>query len=410
MIETRIPTTIVFLAAIAGLAVADGGHCGSPPASRPSVEAVRPGLHAVDGVLMKGGRPYRGIGVNYFSAFIRTLARQDDLSYKRGMAALREKTIPFIRFTPNGFWAAEWSLYMKDRPRYFALLDEFVREAEQREIGLIPSFFWFFATVPDVVGEPVDQWGNPASKTHALMREYVADVVGRYKDSPAIWAWEFGNEYRLHVDLPGAEQGKPHVSPKLGTPTTRTARDKLDRAAAECAQREFARVVRRIDPHRLLVTGDAMVRNCAFHLMTERRWDLDTPAQTAAMLLRDTPDPYDGISIHLYPVRDWHFFDPPIDLADLLAICRDVSVASGKPLFVGEFGASEELGAEKVRSYVTKMLDAIVSLRIPLAALWVYDLPMQEGTHNVTTENGRAWMLDAVGEANGRIGLDRSSK
>lgn len=368
-----------------------------------------PGLYVDRGVLMKAGRPYRGVGINYFNAFIRCLANPDDRSYKAGLAVLCEKNIPFVRFTPNGYWAREWSLFIKDRPRYFALLDEFIHEAEQQRIGLIPSFFWFFGALPDAVGEPIDQWGNPASKTHALMREYVNAVVERYKDSLAIWAWEFGNEHRLHIDLPGERQGLPHVAPSLGTPTTRTARDKLERSAVECAQREFALAVRRIDPHRLLVTGDAMVRSCAYHLMTARKWQRDTPAQTTAMLLRDNADPYDSISIHLYPVRDYEYFDPPAPLRFVLGVCQDAALAIGKPLFMGEFGASEDLGEAKVREHVTEYLDAIVELRIPLSALWVYDLSLQDGTYNITPSNNRAWMLDAVGETNRRLQQDRAS-
>jgi hypothetical protein len=29
--------------------------------------------------------------------------------------------------------------------------------------------------------------GNPASKTRAFYRKFAADIVSRYKDSPAIW-------------------------------------------------------------------------------------------------------------------------------------------------------------------------------------------------------------------------------
>ena len=361
------------------------------------------------GVLMRAGRPYRGIGVNYFSAFIRTLADPKDVSYQAGMAALHRKNIPFIRFTVNGFWAADWALYLKDRPRYFALLDEFVHEAERQGIGLIPSFFWCFATVPDIVHEPIDQWGNPASKTQALMREYATAVVERYRNSPAIWAWEFGNEYRLQVDLPGEKAGLPYVAPAMGTPTTRTARDKLSRAAVESAQREFARVVRRLDPHRLLITGDSIPRPYAYHLMEAPRWTRDTPEQTKAMLLRDNADPYDTISIHYYPTKDHEFFDPPASLHDLLRLCQETAAGAGKPLFVGEFGASEEIGPDKVRDRVTAILNSIVELHVPLAALWVFDLPMQDGSYNVTTQNNRAWMLDAIGEADRRLGGEQAS-
>ncbi len=174
----------------------------------------------------------------------------------------------------------------------------------------------------------------------------------------------------------------------------------MDRA---CAQREFARAVRRIDPHRLLITGDSIPRPYAYHLMKAPRWERDTPAQTAAMLLGDNADPYDSISIHLYPNKDHEFFEPRATLRELMRFCQETAVGAGKPLFVGEFGASEELGADKVRQYVTEMLDTLIELRVPLSALWVYDLSSQDGTYNVTSSNNRAWMLDAVGEANRRV-------
>ena len=34
---------------------------------------------------------------------------------------------------------------------------------------------------------------------------YVREVVTRYRDNPTIWAWELGNEFSLHGDLPNAE-------------------------------------------------------------------------------------------------------------------------------------------------------------------------------------------------------------
>lgn len=90
---------------------------------------------AGDGVLFKDGDPYRGIGVNCFDAFARTLADPNDTSHG---------------------------------------------------VGLIPSLFWCIPMVPDLVGEPCDQWGNPAGETHEFMRTYVREVVTRYVDSPAL--------------------------------------------------------------------------------------------------------------------------------------------------------------------------------------------------------------------------------
>jgi len=54
-----------------------------------------------------------------------------------------------------------------------------VKAAEESGVGIIPSLFWLPAAVPDLVGEPLDQWANPESKTRAYMRDYVRDIVAR---------------------------------------------------------------------------------------------------------------------------------------------------------------------------------------------------------------------------------------
>jgi hypothetical protein len=391
---------VKWLFLIVGLSLS--GTCGARlRADEAGSSSWPPGLVVNGGFLIKDGFPYRGIGVNYFSAFLRTITSPGDDTYREGFRTLRyQYDIPFIRFNAGGFWPSNWKLYVNDKHRYFALMDSFVQEAEDQELGLIPSLFWYYPCVPDLVGEPMDQWGNPNSRTHAFMRTYIKEVVGRYKDSPAVWAWEFGNEYLLTVDLPGPEQGIPKVVTKLGTPTERTVRDKMQRAWVEMAYEEFAKAVRAIDPHRLLITGDALPRACAHHLQTERVWEKDTRQQWTHMLLRSSPDPFDCVSVHVYPRRDGEYFPEQVSLRTLIGVCRDTAATVSKPLFVGEFGACRQLGAEQARARFHELLDAIVELEIPLAALWVYDLPHQDKTCNVTSDNDHAYMLDALRAAN----------
>jgi cellulase (glycosyl hydrolase family 5) len=379
-----------------------GQSCGRADEAGPSIRPL--GLVVEGGILNKDGMPYRGIGVNYFNAFLRTLTKPGDDTYRQGFQTLRQQyDIPFIRFNAGGFWPSNWKLYLEDKQRYFALMDAFVQEAEDQGLGLIPSLFWYYACVPDLVGEPMDQWGNPQSKTHAFMRAYVGEVVGRYKDSPAVWAWEFGNEYLLTVDLPGPEQGLPKIVPQFGTPPERSPRDKMQRLWVETAYQEFAKAVRALDPHRLLITGDALPRACAHHLQTERAWKKDTRRQWTRMLLRSSPDRFGCVSIHVYPQRDGEYFPEQVGLRTLLGVCHDAAATAGKPLFVGEFGACRELGQEQARARLDELLDALLQLKIPLAALWVYDLPHQDKTCNVTADNDRAYMLDALRAANTAI-------
>ena len=355
-------------------------HCAVPTAGLGLTVSAK-------GVLLREGRPYRGIGVNYFSAFYRTLHDPGDTSYEAGFRTLHDLHIPFCRLMGGGFWPNEQRLYHDDPHEFFRRFDAVVRSAERSHVGLIPSLFWNEATVPDLVGEPVSAWADPKSKTRKYMRGYVRDVVGRYRRSPAIWGWEFGNEFNLSVDLPNATEHRPQIAVALGTPATRSARDEVTYEDIRAAFAAFAQEVRRYDPDRLLSTGDSFPRESAWHNWKEKTWVADTPAQAALMLRLDNPAPTDVISVHAY--------------GDSVAALRADAALSrkwGKPLFVGEFGAPGKSEAE-----FRSILKAIEDAEVPLASLWVYDLPSQDADFNVTASNGRAYQLRAVSEANARL-------
>ena len=193
-----------------------------------------------DGTLVRDGKPYRGIGVNYFDAFYRTLQDPADTTYDAGFAELARRNIPFVRFMASGFWPADYRLYQEDKAQHFALLDAVVASAKAHGVGLIPSLCWYDACIPDLVGEPRSAWGDPESKTVQFMRQYATEVVARYVDSSAIWAWELGNEWSLDADLPNADQWRPKVVPSLGTTTSRSEADDLTTDMLLVAFREYA--------------------------------------------------------------------------------------------------------------------------------------------------------------------------
>jgi len=341
-----------------------------------------------EGTLVRDGRPYRAIGVNYFDCFGRTLRDPADRSYENGFAELEKLGIPFARIMACGFWPSDMRLYQQDKAAYFRLLDGVVQSAEKHNVGLIMSLFWNSATVPDLVGESRNQWGNANSKTIGFMRTYIGDLVQRYVNSPAIWGWEFGNEFALDADLPNAASHRPPVVPSVGTPTTRTAADDVTHEIVRAAFMEFAREVRRHEPKRLIISGNSVPRATAWHQWREHNWKKDSPEQYTQMLLGDNPDPMNVISIHAYD---------DFDVAPSLQIAR----AAKKPLFVGEFGAS---GADDdAREKFLLMLKSIEENPVPLAALWVYDYRAQDNKWNVTASNPRSYQLRAIAEANRRI-------
>ncbi|MDQ2798315.1 MAG: hypothetical protein M3Y13_01580 [Armatimonadota bacterium] len=342
------------------------------------------GLSVRDGVLIKDGQPYRGIGVDYFSAFLRVLNNEKDTSYEQGFQTLAAHRIPFARVSILGFWPNDNKLYLEDKAQFFARLDRVVQSAERNHVGLIPSFFWNAQTVSDMAGEPGDQWGNPQSKTRQFMQTYAREVVLRYRHSPAIWGWEFGNEWDLSADLPNAAEHRPGIVPQLGTPATRTARDEMTGVAIHAAFVAFAREVRQYDPSRIIESGNGFPRPSAWHNRHGRTWEADTPAQYEAMLLDNNPDPFSVISVHLYSPDD------PLTLA--LAIASRAK----KPLFAGEFGATTPAAFHA-------LLARIEREHVPLAALWVFDRSDADDPFNVSATNRRAYQLEALTEANDQI-------
>ncbi|HRK36001.1 MAG TPA: cellulase family glycosylhydrolase [Candidatus Hydrogenedentes bacterium] len=360
-----------------------------------------------DGTLLRNGKPYRAMGVNYYSAFNRTLADPSDTSYRKGFEELKSFGVPFVRFAACGYWPNSMKHYVEDKADYFALLDGVVRAAEENGIGLIPSLFWYNATIPDLVGEPRNQWGNPDSKTIAFMREYTRDVVARYKDSPAIWAWEFGNEYDLAVDLPNAAQHRPAVLPHHGTPATRSDADDLRFDMVLTALREFGAAVRGIDPNRPITSGNSLPRPTSHHQRHHLTWTADSREQFQEQLIASTPDPHTMISVHIYPPdHDGRFGQAKTSFDELLALSMEASRRARKPLFVGEWGARDDAAGaprDAARRSNFEMITALERNAVPLAALWVYDLPAQESFANVTSENERKYLLKAVQLANHRI-------
>ena len=342
------------------------------------------------GGLLLNGKLFRGIGVNYYDAFARLLEDGKISEVEAGFRVLASNQIPFIRFSACGYWPVNWGLYQTNRTEYFARLDKVVKLAEAHRIGLIPSLFWHQPTISDLVGEPVNQLGNASSKTVEFMRAYTREVVTRYRNSPAIWAWEFGNECNLAADLPNAAQHRPPIVPQLGTAATRSALDDLSHKDIRVALEEFAREVRRLDQHRLILSGNAFPRPSSWHQQHEANWKSDSPAQRVEMLLADNPSPVSSLSGRLYSTNDLAFLKPAMQQAQ----------QTGKPLVIGEFGVEGTM-TDANRKQFREWLNVLDVNQVSLAALWVFDFSNQQ-EWNVTAVNDRKEQLRLISRMNGQ--------
>ena len=378
----------------------------SPLPAQPRM-TVRP-----DGMLELDGHPYRGVGVNYLDCFYRKIRNPSDTSYEDGFADLDTEGVPFARFMALAYWPSELSLYQVDRASYLARMDAVVATAESHGIGLVPSLFWTHFTVPGLVGETCNQVGNANSLTVAFMREYAQTIVTRYLNSPAIWAWEFGNEWSLWVDLTGfgGTPPRPPMVPQLGTPGSRTAADDITTDMMRVAYQEVVTTIRSVDPDRPVFTGNSMPRTYAESIrLGENPLVLDSHADFGANMSLVNEAPFDGASVHMYPDDlDYERFEsghfPTYD--ELLSEAHGAAHTLLKPLYLGEFGANDLLhgGSAQAQQHIQSMLDALVDTRVDLASIWVFDRIVDvgavESAWNITTTNGRNYVFPMLRAAN----------
>lgn len=392
-----------------GIKAAEPDVKSTPVAVLQAHTAPHHGLRVEAGRFTRDGAVYRGIGVNFFDCFMRMLA--DDPAEaeaararcEAGFAELRAFGIPFVRFNASGFYPKDWRLYQRDPQAYFARLDALVAAAEKHGVGLVPSLFWFVFTPPVLADEPVRAWGDPASKTHALMRRYVEEVAARYRGSPAIWAWEFGNEYNLGTDFPDQPAlWKKWFHPSLGMPAAPRPDERLTSAMMQAAWTAFAETARKLDPHRPLFTGNAMPRTAARHLRLEQSWAADTRDAWIAELAWQNPDPVDALSVHFYPFPGddgTGLKDAPLD--GTLDACAEAARASGKPLWLGEFAAAPGSDLATRAEQWRAIIAALEKHGVTLAAAWVYDFPQQPDLTFSGRDETRV-LLEILREANQR--------
>ena len=288
------------------------------------------------GVLKIGGNQFYGMGVNFYDVIQRLMANPN-LDFSSDFATLENNDIPFIRTMMPCFYPDDFMLYLNDKEYYFKQVDKVVRLAEKYHVGIVLSLMWNFSTIPDVVGESLNQIGNPNSKSLKLAREYVTDVVNRYKNSPAIWAWEIGNEANLAADLGGVSTFPANLPGTTvgGAPATRTTADYITTYQLTNYYAAVGSAIRAVDSYRMVVGGDSEPRGSSKSLRELSSWSpTDTYADTKETLAYYSPYPLDAVSVHMYQYET----TPIRDFTDIITDLYQMSTELKKVLFIGEFG------------------------------------------------------------------------
>lgn len=329
----------------------------------------RLGIQIKNGSVTLNGKPYRGVGVNFFPALSLCLdrvvfgdTRTDVEDY---IKKLSESDIPCMRVM-FGVYYGEYVCLWADkekRTRYHEACDLLISLAEKYRIGIIASLFWNVNAFCDYVGDPLDLIADPQSRSTKLRIEYVRDIVNRYKHSPAIWAWEIGNELNLACEMTDTE-----------FTTSKGERTLFRTEYLTEYYRIIGRAIREYDPYRMLTGGDAAPRTNSMALfrssgkVTEPE---NTRGDNREVLGWYTPAPLDTVSVHYPELRL---------MKEYSELARELNIA----LYVGEFHGKlfdnpldaispEENPKEKrERDSWNETLDTYISCDIGLVTQWCY--------------------------------------
>ena len=347
-----------------------------------------------NGAVLLAGKPFYGFGVNVFTLVTREV-ESGTSDYKRQLDFLKDQGIPFIRINFGGYWPSYYDAFDADPEAVLGTLRKIVDYAEEVHVGLVCSLLWHDASLPTHVGEKRSAMGDQNSKTVKYAKDYVTTVVREFVDSPAIWAWEIGNEYNLDADLCDPEF-KTWLPAGFGLEDNADGFDYYTSGEMQIFLAEVAKAIRAVDPDRMISSGNSELRLCskalhdaALKMDTETHawtvaWDMDSDDDFLFMNSLSAPNPIDCVSFHLQLCTQ-NDDGEPVYMTSLARFGRNIlpiqyfrSYAKvGKQLkkavFFGEFGDYLELeNDERTPEEFAKLLSLIREAGIQIACSWQF--------------------------------------
>ena len=322
-------------------------------------QSIRPGLYLENGVIK-----FYGIGTNYYDLATRQFYDPLAPTFEKGVKTVKSYGIPMIRVRLSAWGSEGMSLFWNDRETYWVVMDQAVRLCEQYEIGIIGTLAW--TTNPYMTqGETNGHFlKNKNSEGYKKMLTYMEAVVTRYRNSPAIWGWEVGNEFNLAVDLDKVQGTNYELTAAL---------------LADFYKDITPRIAKWDGYGRIITTGNSQNRHAAWNLYHNNNWGNDTAEQTAEMMkMYDTPE-MGMSSIHVYNVTQI-FGGKTITLSEYLSEMVKICKSMGKPLYIGEYcddtvngitGAAwtSEVEAQALNRF-KQLHNAIIENDVQLSFIW----------------------------------------
>ncbi len=355
--------------------------------------------------LVLDGKPLRLVAVNKFDLFRRFLAGgKQKAEAKRAIEEAGEHGFTVIRFAGVGFFPHEMRKWPVERI-YWGAFDELVATAKANGVRLVPTIYWNIYMFCEMAGECVqDLLLDADSRSRQYLWLYTYQIVTRYKGEPTILFWELTNEMNLAADLAfQSPHGRSHLNAvSCGSAYMRLRRDHFTTEQMIPFLKEWATFIRSLDDRHLIGSGFAAPRPAAQHLRLaggKGDWTKDDQHEMERYLRDTHPDPIELISIHYYPghgnarlgITEEKSVAP-------LPIIKRICDRIGKPVYFGEVG--HDVPADPQRRFFQKIMDQMVTLKVPLALVWDWHGHQPE---RCVTPDGTQRVVALMKEANQRL-------
>jgi hypothetical protein len=242
-------------------------------------------------------------------------------------------------------------------------------DLDRASIRLVPTFVWNSTQFPVLGGDTIATFiRDSQSRSRHLLARFIADFITRYKDRKTILFYELTNELNLLADLDLRRR-----ECKVGT--NPCVLDNFTTADMVAFSWDVVRLIKSLNPSRQMSSGYSIPRPAAWHLMRQPEfssrgadWTPDTPEEFSSNL-RAVHEPFDIISVHVYPVAEnTRFRRPPGEEYKLVADAAAAAKIAYKPLFVGEFGDDF-----RVTPFLPQVLAEIVRNQVAFSAIWSWE-------------------------------------
>jgi len=343
----------------------------------------------VDGANLRlNGTVWRGVGVNHFSLVMGQLQSVGfglGTDYAADIAAIRNTWgLRVIRTCAGMFDYTSWNAGLGNpltpiassvkKQALYAKIDAIVAECERRGVGLIMDLAWsvlgFSQLTYAVYGvtQSPRMLAHKGSNAYTLMEAYITEFVQRYKNSPAIYGWAFGNEA---CGFLGCEMDPPWLMDGTGTdgsgnnityPNWGTkpeggvyaAADKMGRSEYFQFCRNYVELIQKNDPHgRIVSPGTAMGGSFPVGVTTNHnvladnftQWQGDKSTNYQPWVCYRVKD-FPIVTQHIYPgcgtnsnPSQW-YRDQQRDEGQHITDSAGWAAQVGKPFVLEEFGAT----------------------------------------------------------------------